>query len=77
VQGLLTGSRLCVQAQPSGRAATDEDFGERYDIFMADYEQGDIGHDLFRAVCRMGPEGIVSKHRDRAYHGGRCKHWVN
>jgi ATP-dependent DNA ligase len=32
---------------------------------VADYEQGDIGHDLFRAACRMGLEGIVSKHRGR------------
>jgi ATP-dependent DNA ligase len=30
-------------------------------IFMADYEERDIGH-LFRAACRMGLEGIVSKH---------------
>jgi hypothetical protein len=43
-------------------------------IFMADYEQGDIGHDLFHAACCMGLEGIVSKHRGRAYHSGRCKH---
>jgi ATP-dependent DNA ligase len=43
---------------------------------MADYEQGDIGHDLFNAACRMGLEGIVSKHRGRAYRGGRCNHWV-
>jgi hypothetical protein len=34
-------------------------------IFMADYEQGDIGHDLFHAACRMGLEGIVSKYRGR------------
>ena len=45
-------------------------------IFLADYEQGEIGHDLFRAACRMGLEGIVSKHRDRAYRSGRCERWV-
>jgi hypothetical protein len=28
------------------------------------------------AACRMGLEGMVSKHRDRAYGGGRCAHWV-
>jgi hypothetical protein len=27
---------------------------------MADHEQGDIGHDLFRAACRMGIEGIAA-----------------
>jgi ATP-dependent DNA ligase len=24
----------------------------------------------------MGLEGIVSKHRGRAYCGGKCKHWL-
>jgi hypothetical protein len=24
----------------------------------------------------MGLEGLVSKHRDRAYRGGPCRHWV-
>jgi ATP-dependent DNA ligase len=45
-------------------------------IFMAHWEQGEIGPDLFRAACRMGLEGIVSKHRGRAYCGGKCKHWL-
>jgi hypothetical protein len=45
-------------------------------IFMADYEQGDISHDLFHAVCRVGLEGIVSKHRDRANRNGKCRHWI-
>jgi bifunctional non-homologous end joining protein LigD len=45
-------------------------------IFVAPFEQGEIGPDLFRAACRMGLEGMVSKHRDRAYRGGRCLHWV-
>jgi bifunctional non-homologous end joining protein LigD len=45
-------------------------------IFVAPFEQGEIGPDLFRAACRMGLEGMVSKHRDRAYRGGRCPHWV-
>jgi ATP-dependent DNA ligase len=43
-------------------------------IFLADYEQSEIGHDLFHAACRMGLEGIVPKHRGRAYRGGRCRH---
>jgi len=45
-------------------------------IFVAPYEAGEIGPDLFRAACRMGLEGLVSKHRDRAYRGGPCSHWV-
>jgi len=40
-------------------------------IFVAPLEQGEIGPDLFRAACRMGLEGLVSKRRDRAYRGGR------
>jgi len=34
-------------------------------IFLSDFEQGDIGPDLFRHACRMGLEGLVSKHRER------------
>jgi ATP-dependent DNA ligase len=45
-------------------------------IFIAPFEQGEIGPDLYRAACRMGLEGLVSKRRDRAYRGGRCLHWV-
>jgi ATP-dependent DNA ligase len=30
----------------------------------------------FRAACKMGLEGLVSKHRERAHTGGRCAHWV-
>ena len=45
-------------------------------IFIAPFEQGEIGPDLFRAACDMGLEGLVSKRRDRPYQGGRSKHWV-
>jgi bifunctional non-homologous end joining protein LigD len=45
-------------------------------IFIAEYEQRDIGQDLFQAACRMHLEGIVSKRLDRAYGAGRCKHWI-
>jgi len=33
-------------------------------IFVAPFEQGEIGPDLFRAACGMGLEGLVSKRRD-------------
>ena len=26
--------------------------------------------------CRIGLEGLVSKHRERAYRAGQCPHWV-
>jgi bifunctional non-homologous end joining protein LigD len=45
-------------------------------IFLSEFEQGEIGPDLLRAACRMGLEGLVSKHRDRLYRGGRQKHWI-
>jgi|1186.fasta_scaffold134462_1 ATP-dependent DNA ligase len=34
-------------------------------IFVAPFEQGEIGPDLFRAACEFGLEGLVSKRRDR------------
>jgi bifunctional non-homologous end joining protein LigD len=33
-------------------------------ILLSDFEQGEIGPDLFVAACRMGLEGLVSKRRD-------------
>jgi bifunctional non-homologous end joining protein LigD len=45
-------------------------------IFVAPFEQGEIGPDLFRAACRVGLEGLVSKRRDRPYQAGRSKHWI-
>ena len=43
---------------------------------MAPFAQGEIGPELFEAACRMGLEGLVSKHRERVYRGGRCDHWI-
>jgi bifunctional non-homologous end joining protein LigD len=52
-------------------------FARRPDgIFVAPFEQGEIGPDLFRAACNMGLEGLVSKRRDRPYRGGRSPDWV-
>jgi bifunctional non-homologous end joining protein LigD len=45
-------------------------------IFVAPFEQGEIGPDLFRAACNMGLEGLVSKRVDRPYRGGRSPDWV-
>jgi bifunctional non-homologous end joining protein LigD len=45
-------------------------------IFIAEYEQGDVGDVLFRVACNMGLEGIVSKRLDRAYGTGKCNHWL-
>jgi bifunctional non-homologous end joining protein LigD len=40
-------------------------------IFVSEFEQGEIGPDLFRHACLLGLEGLVSKRRDRGYRGGR------
>jgi bifunctional non-homologous end joining protein LigD len=45
-------------------------------IFVAPFEQGEIGPDLFRAACNMGLEGLVSKRRDRPYCAGRSPNWI-
>jgi bifunctional non-homologous end joining protein LigD len=45
-------------------------------IFVAPFEQGEIGPDLFRAACDLGLEGLVSKRRDRPYRAGRTPDWV-
>src|SRR5215467_11957226 len=45
-------------------------------VFIAEYQQGEIGRDLFRVACSMGLEGIVSKRCDSAYASGECRHWV-
>jgi ATP-dependent DNA ligase len=36
-------------------------------IFVATFDRGEIGPQLFEAACRMGLEGLVSKRTDRAY----------
>ena len=45
-------------------------------IFVAPFEQGDVGADLFRVDCGMGLKGLMSKHRERAYRAGRSPHWI-
>ncbi len=37
---------------------------------------GEIGPAMFEHACKLGLEGIVSKHRDRTYRAGRCAHWM-
>jgi bifunctional non-homologous end joining protein LigD len=40
-------------------------------IFVAPFDQGGIGPDLFRHACKFGLDGMVSKHSDRPYRAGR------
>jgi hypothetical protein len=37
------------------------------EVFLSDFEQGEIGPDLFRHACLMGLEGLVSKRRESTY----------
>jgi bifunctional non-homologous end joining protein LigD len=45
-------------------------------IFLSDFEQGEIGPDLFRHACLMDLEGLVSKRWDRPYRAGRSPDWI-
>jgi bifunctional non-homologous end joining protein LigD len=45
-------------------------------IFLSDFEQGEIGPDLYRHACLMGLEGLVSKRRESAYRAGRSPNWI-
>jgi bifunctional non-homologous end joining protein LigD len=59
------------------RGFQDKPLARRPDgIFVAPFEQGEIGSDLFRKACEFGLEGVVSKRADRSYQAGRSKHWI-
>jgi bifunctional non-homologous end joining protein LigD len=45
-------------------------------MFIAPFENGEIGPDLFREACKFGLEGLVSKRRDRPYRAGPSRDWV-
>jgi bifunctional non-homologous end joining protein LigD len=45
-------------------------------IFIAPFEQGEIGPDLFRKACEFGLEGMVSKRRESIYRSGRSPNWI-
>jgi ATP-dependent DNA ligase len=45
-------------------------------IIYNDHDAGAIGPRLFEQACKMGLEGIVSKHRERGYKAGPCKDWI-
>jgi bifunctional non-homologous end joining protein LigD len=45
-------------------------------ILYNEHEAGAIGPRLFEQACKMGLDGIVSKHRERGYSAGRSPHWI-
>jgi bifunctional non-homologous end joining protein LigD len=36
----------------------------------------DDGPVVFYHACKLGFEGIVSKHKDSRYHSGRSRYWI-
>jgi bifunctional non-homologous end joining protein LigD len=44
--------------------------------FLSDFEQGEIGPDLFRHACLLGLEGLVSKPADSRYKSGTSREWI-
>jgi bifunctional non-homologous end joining protein LigD len=56
----LDGDDLCELPLPVRKANLQRLLARRPDsIFLSDFEQGEIGPDLFRAACDMGLEGLV------------------
>jgi ATP-dependent DNA ligase len=45
-------------------------------IQLSEHLYGDMGPAMFDQVCKMGLEGIVSKHRECAYRAGRSTNWI-
>jgi hypothetical protein len=73
----LTPSPIMATRKPRSRSCLNLEQilrGRPDGIFVAPFEQGEIGPALF-AACRMRLEGIVSKHRERPHRVGRCEHW--
>ena len=75
-----THGRSCTSARPAAVATkinlARQLRGRPDGMFVAPFEQGEIGPDLFRQVCKFGLEGLVSKRGDRHYRGGRSPHWI-
>jgi bifunctional non-homologous end joining protein LigD len=45
-------------------------------IIYKDHDAGAVGPRLIKQACKMGLEGIVSKHRESAYRASPSKHWI-
>jgi bifunctional non-homologous end joining protein LigD len=43
---------------------------------LIEHMEEEDGPLVFQHACKLGLEGIVSKHRDSRYHSGRSRHWV-
>jgi hypothetical protein len=73
----MDGDDLCALPLSMRKANLQRLLTRRPDgIFLAGFEHGEIGPDLFRKVCEFGLEGLVSKRSDKPYRGGRSKDWI-
>jgi bifunctional non-homologous end joining protein LigD len=45
-------------------------------IALSEHLDAEHGPAMFREACGRELEGIVPKHRDRAYRSGKCPDWV-
>ena len=45
-------------------------------IYLAPFEQGEIGPDLFKAACNLMLEGLVSKRCDSRCRSGPSRDWI-
>jgi bifunctional non-homologous end joining protein LigD len=45
-------------------------------IFVNPFERGELAPICSVLRATWGPEGLVSKRRDRPYQAGRSKHWL-
>ena len=43
---------------------------------MNEHIEEEDGSLVFQNACKLGLEGIVSKHKDSRYHSGRSRHWI-
>jgi ATP-dependent DNA ligase len=45
-------------------------------VLLNKHMEEEDGPLVFAHACKLGLEGIISKHRDSRYHSGRSRHWM-
>jgi ATP-dependent DNA ligase len=66
-----TGRSHCLRARRGSKRCLTAPSGIHYN----EHVEGD-GEIVFEHACKLGLEGIVSKHREHAYRSGRSKTWL-
>lgn len=74
-RGIRSGAKCCCLFGNENDPAPA--FRRRAETFSRRQLEGvSVNPFLFRAACKLGLEGWVSKRRDRPYQAGRSKYWV-